>query len=99
MVSLPFLKSTNITDAVAVAGEQYCCISEMLLELAKPLPGAGKFGLMGREECQQSIETSALKICGTAFTNDDVPARVNSFGPLAFCEFCMIILLSETKAN
>jgi hypothetical protein len=31
-------------------------------------------------------EDRAIRICGLAWTNDDVAARVNAFGPLAFCE-------------
>lgn len=32
------------------------------------------------------IHNAALKICGLANTNRNVSARVNAFGPLAFCE-------------
>ncbi|PMD66235.1 uncharacterized protein K444DRAFT_166965 [Hyaloscypha bicolor E] len=32
-----------------------------------------------------AMEGYILKICGLAFTNDNVSARVNAFGPLAFC--------------
>jgi hypothetical protein len=32
-------------------------------------------------------QVHALKVCGLAYTNKDVAARVNAFGPLAFCQF------------
>lgn len=70
----------------AVAGKQYYYVAEMLLRLSQPCPGAPAFGLIGREASRDAIETPALMVCGLAFTNDNIPARVNAFGPLAFCE-------------
>lgn len=71
---------------IKVAGEQYYCIAEMLLGLSQPFSGASAFGLIGRETNHHAVETSALMVCGLAFTNDDISARVNAFGPLTFCE-------------
>ena len=61
-------------------------MAEMLLALSKPSPQNPQFGMAGREESQAAIEGHALKICGLAFTNENVSARVNAFGPLAFCK-------------
>jgi hypothetical protein len=71
---------------ITVAGEKYYCVAKTLLGLSQPYPGTSAFGLIGREANQHVIETSDLLICGLAFTNDDISARVNAFGPLAFCE-------------
>jgi hypothetical protein len=46
------------------------------------------------------MEGYILKICGLAFTNDNVSARVNAFGPLAFCKSsCMILIGSNIDAK
>lgn len=71
---------------IKVAGEQYYCVAEMLLGLSQPFSSAFAFGLIGREANHHAVETSALMVCGLAFTNNDISARVNAFGPLTFCE-------------
>ncbi|KAH8802480.1 hypothetical protein F5884DRAFT_860843 [Xylogone sp. PMI_703] len=58
-----------------VAGQQYCSIAEILLALYDP------FAPVDRE----FVLKQTLKVCGLAYTNDNVSARVNAFGPLAFC--------------
>jgi hypothetical protein len=32
------------------------------------------------------VQDLALNVCGLAFTNESVAARVNAFGPLTFCK-------------
>ncbi|KAE9375243.1 hypothetical protein N431DRAFT_542827 [Stipitochalara longipes BDJ] len=68
-----------------VAGEQYFAVAEILLALSQPGPNTPQFGIVGRENSQAAVESHVLKICGLAFTNNNVSARVNAFGPLAFC--------------
>jgi len=74
-----------------VAGEQYCHIAELLLELSQPVLSLEKFGLKGREANHHTIQTAALVVCGLAFTNDNIAARVNAFGPLSFCKFYTLV--------
>jgi len=54
----------------------------MLLTLFNPSPAGGHLGKADLE----FAEDRALRICGLAQTNDDVSAKVNAFGPLAFCK-------------
>ncbi|KAF2802204.1 uncharacterized protein BDZ99DRAFT_576908 [Mytilinidion resinicola] len=62
-----------------VAARQYAAVAEILLVLSKP---GQALDSEGRE---MRVQELALQVCGLAFTNEDVPARVNAFGPLAFC--------------
>jgi hypothetical protein len=78
-----------------VAGEQYLSVAGILLELSKPQQDTPQFGIHGREESQADIEGHVLKICGLAFTNDNISARVNAFGPLAFCKSSSMILIGR----
>jgi hypothetical protein len=70
-----------------VAGEQYFSIAKILLSLSEPRPDAPNFGAIGRESNMLSVSDEALKVCGLAYTNEDIAARVNGFGPLAFCVY------------
>lgn len=38
-------------------------------------------------------EEQALQVCGAAWTNVDEAARVNAFGPMAFCKLRFVRLL------
>lgn len=76
-----------------MAGEQYCSVADILLALSKPYLNTPRFGILGREGSQVAIEGHVLKICGLAFTNENVSARVNVFGPLAFCKFSSMNLI------
>ncbi|RDW84382.1 hypothetical protein BP6252_01972 [Coleophoma cylindrospora] len=58
-----------------VAAQQYCAIAEILLAIYDP------FSPIDRE----FVLEQTLKVCGLAYTNDNVAARVNVFGPLAYC--------------
>jgi hypothetical protein len=69
----------------AVAGEQYFSVAAILLALYKPDPNLSQFGVTGRDDSPSYIEGHVLNICALAFTNENVSARVNAFGPLAFC--------------
>ena len=71
-----------------VAGEQYCSVAKILLSLSEPRPLAPNFGVTLRGLSLPLVREEALKICGLAYTNENVSARVNAFGPLAFCEYC-----------
>lgn len=42
------------------------------------------------EDDEACIRDKALEVCGLAFTNDNVAARVNAFGPLAFCTYLQL---------
>lgn len=52
--------------------------------LSQPLPNAPQFGLSGREESGEIVESHAFRICGLVYSNADIAARLNVFGPLAF---------------
>lgn len=71
-----------LTLSLAVASLQYFAVAEMLLTLFNPSPASGHLGKADLE----FAEDRALRICGLAQTNDDVSAKVNAFGPLAFCK-------------
>ena len=66
----------------AVASQQYLAIAEMLLCLFNPSPARGHLTKTDLE----FAENCALRVCGLARTNDSISAKVNAFGPLAFCE-------------
>jgi hypothetical protein len=82
-----------------VAGEQHLSVAAILLELSKPQQDTSQFGMHGREENRAAMESYILKICRFDFTNDKVSARVNTFGPLAFCESSYILIASEIDAK
>lgn len=60
-----------------MAAQQYCSIAEILLALFDPFTPSD----------QEDVLKHTIQICGLAYTNDSVAARVNAFGPLAFCEY------------
>ncbi|KAK6380183.1 hypothetical protein LTS17_005372 [Exophiala oligosperma] len=64
-----------------VAAQQYRSVVEILLSLHDPLPLGGHIS----RRSFAFAEEQALVICGLAWTNDDDSARVNAYGPLAFC--------------
>lgn len=55
----------------------------MLLVLYDPCPEGGHLSIRSLNFAQEQ----ALQVCGLAWTNTDEAARVNAFGPMAFCEF------------
>ncbi|KAG9230251.1 hypothetical protein BJ875DRAFT_162264 [Amylocarpus encephaloides] len=58
-----------------VAAQQYYSVAEILLATQKPGLGIDR----------DVILYHALRVCGLAYTNENVAARVNAFGPLSFC--------------
>ncbi|KAI1616484.1 hypothetical protein EDD36DRAFT_415380 [Exophiala viscosa] len=56
-------------------------VAEIMLALYDPCPTGGHLG----PRSFRFAEEQALDICGLAWTNEDDSARVNAFGPLAFC--------------
>ncbi len=81
------VKGLSCADlCLAVAAEQYYSVAEILLELSRPLSTQTPLSTTATDRSQETVVQHALKICGLAYTNDDVPARVNAFGPLAFCK-------------
>jgi hypothetical protein len=68
-----------------VAGEQYCSVAEILLAQSKPHPDIPQFRNLNLDQDQEIIQDSSLRVCGLAFTNENIATRVNAFGPLAFC--------------
>lgn len=71
---------------ILVAAEQYYSVTEILLASSripsKVTPGAH----LETNYSPEYIVLHALRICGLAYTNENVSARVNAFGPLAFCK-------------
>jgi hypothetical protein len=63
-----------------VAARQYYSVAEILLTLYNPLLSEVPVGEVER----RFAEDHALRVCGLAFTNDNVSARVNAFSPLSF---------------
>lgn len=86
---------SNRKGHVLVAGEQYFSITKSLLALSEPLQSAPTWGLTNRESIIPCIRDEALRVCGLAYTNDDIAARVNAFGPLAFCVYFAPSILRE----
>ncbi|KAJ4984949.1 hypothetical protein SVAN01_09555 [Stagonosporopsis vannaccii] len=64
-----------------VAAQQYLAISEMLLVLYDPYPEGGHLSIRSLDFAQERT----MQVCGLAWTNTDEAARVNAFGPMAFC--------------
>jgi len=65
-----------------IAAGQYFAVAEILLKLFNPASASGHV----TQTDLDFAENRAERVCGLACTNDDVSARVNAFGPLAFCE-------------
>ena len=65
-----------------VAARQYFAVAEILLRVYNPLPANGYISQADLD----FAEDCALTVCGIASTNDDIPSKVNAFGPLAFCK-------------
>lgn len=55
----------------------------MMLALYDPSPVGGHLTRRSLDFAQEQ----ALEVCGLAWTNENDSARVNAFGPLAFCEY------------
>ena len=36
------------------------------------------------------VQKRTIRVCGLAFTNEDLGATVNGFGPLLFCKFVLV---------
>ena len=53
-----------------------------MLTLYDPCPEGGHLSRRSFDTAQEH----ALRVCGLAWTNEDIAARVNAFGPLAFCK-------------
>ena len=64
-----------LTNISTVAAMQYYHVANLLLYLFDPQP----------HDHTAVILESSLEVCGLADTNNNVSARVNAFGPLAFC--------------
>jgi hypothetical protein len=60
---------------VEVAAQQYYFVAEILLAVHNPLLSGVTIGKPER----QVVEDHALRVCGIAFTNENVSARVNAF--------------------
>jgi hypothetical protein len=69
-------------SSFSVAANQYKAVAEMLLVLHDPSPEGGHLS----HRSLAFVEDQALQILGTAWTNLDEAARVNAFGPMAFCK-------------
>jgi len=71
---------------ISVAAQQYASIAEIFLLIYNPDNDAeGKFSHLSIQK-KALVQEQSLKVCGMAFTNDNDAARVNAFGPMAFCE-------------
>ncbi|KUJ17910.1 uncharacterized protein LY89DRAFT_30609 [Mollisia scopiformis] len=66
-----------------VASEQYYSVTEILLSSCHSSSTSSI--PFQADQNRERVVFHALQICGLAYTNDDVSARVNAFGPLAFC--------------
>ncbi|KAI9729384.1 MAG: hypothetical protein M1834_006908 [Cirrosporium novae-zelandiae] len=67
-----------------VSSLQYASIAEILLALYDPLYQESLEPSI-RQVSLDFIQEHVLRVCGLAWTNKDVAARVNAFGPLSFC--------------
>jgi hypothetical protein len=67
----PCLQCAQTKYFFTVAAQQYCSVAELLLALVKPLLLDGGGG------------SQAFPNLGLAYSNNDVTARVNAFGPLS----------------
>jgi hypothetical protein len=70
-----------------VAAQQYCSVAELLLATFRPLPLDESLDTQAFQTRDELAQDLALKVCGLAYTNDNIAARVNGFGPLAFCQY------------
>lgn len=70
-----------------MAAQQYRAVAEILLALYDPYPDGGHLS----HRSLKFAEEQALQVCGLALTNENDAARVNAFGPLAFCTHLLSI--------
>jgi hypothetical protein len=78
-----------------VAAHQYKAVAEIFLILYDPSPQGGHLDYRNLT----SVEDQALQICGSAWTNLDEAARVNAFGPMAFCESSLCEIFQRAVAD
>jgi hypothetical protein len=72
---------------IQVAAQQYYSIAEIILTLTYQIRSGGQLGEGASQAKRDLAQYHALQVCGLAYTNDNVAARVNAFGPLAFCAY------------
>jgi len=68
-----------------VSAWQYAITAEILLALSSSEPQ-----IDGSNRPLDVVQKLAIRVCGIAFTNEDLGATLNGFGPLLFCEFLLI---------
>ena len=64
-----------------VSALEYAATAEILLSLSSPEPQT-----KSSKRPLDVVQKLAIRVCGIAFTNEDLAATLNSFGPLLFCE-------------
>ena len=69
----------------AVAALQYLSVAEILLAMFRHPSLEGGSDVQAFNADHELARQHALRVCGLAYTNDNVAVRVNAFGPLAFC--------------
>jgi hypothetical protein len=69
-----------------VSALQYAAIAKMLLILSSPEPQTRSSKPTQHNRPPDLVEKLTVRVCGLAFTNEDLAATLNAFGPLSFCE-------------
>lgn len=75
---------SKLTLSWPVCALQYASITEILLALSTPNQESEN-----RNQTSDLVRKLTIRVCGIAYTNENVPAMINSFGPLLFCMFLL----------
>ncbi len=76
----PEARRCQLTFYSLVCALQYVATAKILLALSSPEPQ--------NESCSSRldlVQKLTVEVCGLAFTNEDLAATINGFGPLLFC--------------
>jgi len=68
-----------------VSAWQYAITAKILLALSSP-----ELQTDGSNLPADLVQKLAIRVCGIAFTNEDLGATLNGFGPLLFCESLLV---------
>ena len=69
----------------AVAALQYLSVAKILLAMFRHPMLERSSDVQAFNADHELARQHALRVCGLAYMNDNVAARVNAFGPSAFC--------------
>jgi hypothetical protein len=66
---------------------QYAAIAKILLNLLTPPGHLVTETVITQSASDDEVQQLAALVCGLAYTNENLAATLNAFGPLIFCMF------------